>query len=293
MLKVVHNGQVSFGKLVLIGTPIGDINDAPAKLAQTLESVDVIAAEDTRRFNNLTVKLGVEITAKIVSYFEGNEAGRTPQLVDDLLAGKTVALITDAGMPSVSDPGYRLVRAAIENQIKVTAVPGPSAALTALAVSGLPVKRFCFEGFLPRKPGPRKKALAGLAKEQRTMIFFEAPHRLADFLTDCAKELGGARPAVVCRELTKTYEEIVRGSLSELAEWAQTGARGECTIVIQGAEKTDQDQADQLSDAAQMVADLIASGEKLSSAVAKVAEASQVNRKQLYQLAVEHKNATK
>jgi 16S rRNA (cytidine1402-2'-O)-methyltransferase len=223
------------GVLVLAATPIGRAADAPPRLAEELAGADVVAAEDTRRLKRLTTDLGVTIAGRVVSYFEGNESGRTPQLVEALLAGDRVLLVTDAGMPSVSDPGYRLVAAAVEQGVRVTAVPGPSAVLTALAVSGLPVDRFCFEGFLPRKAGERGRRLAALAGEERTMVFFEAPHRTEAALAALAEAFGGERPAAVCRELTKTHEEVRRGPLRELVTWAGDGIRGEVTLVVQGA----------------------------------------------------------
>ena len=221
--------------LVLAGTPIGDPADAPARLAAELAAADVIAAEDTRRLRRLTQELGVEPAGRVVSYFEANESARTPDLVARLLAGARVLLVTDAGMPSVSDPGFRLVTAAVAAGVRVTAVPGPSAVLTALALSGLPVDRFCFEGFLPRKGGERARALAANAAEPRTMVYFEAPHRLGETLTAMADAFGADRPAAVCRELTKTYEEVRRGPLGELAAWAAEGVRGEITVVVAGA----------------------------------------------------------
>ncbi|WP_323793008.1 16S rRNA (cytidine(1402)-2'-O)-methyltransferase [Nocardioides sp.] len=223
------------GVLVLAGTPIGRPDDASPRLAAELAAADVVAAEDTRRLKRLTTDLGVVVTGQVVSYFEGNEQRRTPGLLEDLLAGKRVLLVTDAGMPSVSDPGYRLVAAAVEADVRVTAVPGPSAVLTALAVSGLPVDRFCFEGFLPRKAGERSRRLSDLAAEQRTLVFFEAPHRTEAALAAMAQAWGDDRPAAVCRELTKTYEEVRRGPLAELVTWAAEGIRGEVTIVVAGA----------------------------------------------------------
>ncbi|MFF8931628.1 16S rRNA (cytidine(1402)-2'-O)-methyltransferase [Streptomyces longwoodensis] len=223
------------GTLVLAGTPIGDVADAPPRLARELADADVVAAEDTRRLRRLTQALGVTPRGRVVSYFEGNEAARTPELVDELLGGARVLLVTDAGMPSVSDPGYRLVAAAVEKDVRVTAVPGPSAVLTALALSGLPVDRFCFEGFLPRKAGERLSRLREVAEERRTLVYFEAPHRLDDTLAAMAEVFGGERRAAVCRELTKTYEEVRRGPLAELARWAAEGVRGEITVVVSGA----------------------------------------------------------
>jgi 16S rRNA (cytidine1402-2'-O)-methyltransferase len=223
------------GVLVLAATPIGRIADASPRLAEELAAADVIAAEDTRRLRRLAGELGVTIGGRVVSYFEGNETTRTSALVDALLSGERVVLATDAGMPSVSDPGYRLVAAAVERGIAVTTVPGPSAVLAALSVSGLPVDRFCFEGFLPRKAGDRARRLAGLAGEQRTMVFFEAPHRTAATLAAMRDAFGDGRGAAVCRELTKTHEEVRRGSLADLVSWAEDGVRGEVTIVVSGA----------------------------------------------------------
>ncbi|WP_436776156.1 16S rRNA (cytidine(1402)-2'-O)-methyltransferase [Yinghuangia sp. YIM S09857] len=223
------------GVLVLAGTPIGEVGDAPPRLSAELAAADVVAAEDTRRLRRLTNALGVEVPGRVVSYFEGNESARTPELVRELLGGARVLLVTDAGMPSVSDPGYRLVEAAVAEGVRVTAVPGPSAVLTALALSGLPVDRFCFEGFLPRKAGERAGRLRDVAAEPRTMVFFEAPHRVADALAAMAEAFGGDRRAAVCRELTKTYEEVRRGPLAELAAWAADGVRGEITVVVEGA----------------------------------------------------------
>ena len=223
------------GVLVLAATPIGRVTDAPPRLAEELAAADVIAAEDTRRLKRLVSDLGVTVGGRVVSYFEGNEAARTPVLIEALLSGDRVVLATDAGMPSVSDPGFRLVAAAVAEGITVTAVPGPSAVLTALAVSGLPVDRFCFEGFLPRKAGERGRRLAGLAAEERTMVFFEAPHRTAAALEAMTEAFGADRAAAVCRELTKTHEEVRRGPLVELAAWADGGVRGEVTIVVSGA----------------------------------------------------------
>jgi len=221
--------------LVLAGAPIGQAEDASPRLIAALASAEVVAAEDTRRLHRLCADLGVELSGRVVSYFEGNEAQRTASLLDAVRAGQRVLLITDAGMPTVSDPGYRLVAAAAAEGLPVTCVPGPSAVTTALAVSGLPTDRFCFEGFLPRKAGERRARLAALQAESRTCVLFEAPHRLAAALADMAAVLGGDRRAVVCRELTKTYEEIVRGTLDELVAWADGGVRGEVTLVLAGA----------------------------------------------------------
>nr|WTB31770.1 16S rRNA (cytidine(1402)-2'-O)-methyltransferase [Streptomyces sp. NBC_00830] len=279
------------GTLVLAGTPIGDVADAPPRLAAELETADVVAAEDTRRLRRLTQALGIHTTGRVVSYFEGNESARTPELVEALTGGARVLLVTDAGMPSVSDPGYRLVAAAVEKGIKVTAVPGPSAVLTALALSGLPVDRFCFEGFLPRKAGERLGRLREVADERRTMVFFEAPHRLDDTLAAMAEVFGGDRRAAVCRELTKTYEEVKRGPLAELAVWAAEGVRGEITVVIEGAA----DVAEAL-DAAELVRRVQVreeAGERRKEAIAAVAAAAGLPKREVFDAVVAAKNASR
>jgi 16S rRNA (cytidine1402-2'-O)-methyltransferase len=223
------------GVLVLAATPIGRADDASPRLRDELATADVVAAEDTRRLRRLAGDLGVDVGGRVTSYFEGNEQHRTDSLLEALQAGERVLVVTDAGMPSVSDPGYRLVAAAVQAGVPVTAVPGPSAVLAALAVSGLPVDRFCFEGFLPRKAGERGRRLADLAEEPRTMVFFEAPHRTEVALLAMAEAFGGDRPAAACRELTKIHEEVRRGTLVELAAWAAEGVRGEVTLVVAGA----------------------------------------------------------
>ncbi|MFD7729232.1 16S rRNA (cytidine(1402)-2'-O)-methyltransferase [Kitasatospora phosalacinea] len=258
------------GVLVLAGTPIGDVEDAPPRLRAELAGADVIAAEDTRRLRRLTQALGVVPAGRVVSYFEGNEVARTPELVAALQDGSRVLLVTDAGMPSVSDPGYRLVDAAVAAGIKVTAVPGPSAVLTALALSALPVDRFTFEGFLPRKAGDRSRQLAQVAAEPRTMVFFEAPHRIAETLEAMAAAFGADRPAAVCRELTKTYEEVRRGPLGELAAWAADGVRGEITVVVAGAPPAAPEEVGP-AELARRVAVREEAGERRKEAIAAVA----------------------
>jgi 16S rRNA (cytidine1402-2'-O)-methyltransferase len=274
------------GVLVLAGTPIGDITDAPARLGTELVAADVIAAEDTRRLRRLTQGLGVQPAGRVVSYFEGNESARTPELVDALVGGARVLLVTDAGMPSVSDPGYRLVAAAVERGIRVTAVPGPSAVLTALALSGLPVDRFCFEGFLPRKAGERRSRLVEVAGERRTLVYFEAPHRLDDTLAAMAEVFGAERRAAVCRELTKTYEEVKRGPLKELAAWAaEGGVRGEITIVVEGAPEPGP--ADLTpGELAGLVAEREAAGEHRKEAIAAVAAAVGLPKREVFDAVV-------
>lgn len=271
------------GVLVLAGTPIGQAGDAPPRLAAELAGADVVAAEDTRRLRRLTTDLGVELSGRVVSYFEGNESARTPALVEALLAGERVVLVTDAGMPSVSDPGYRLVAAAVEAGIRVTAVPGPSAVLTALAVSGLPVDRFCFEGFLPRKAGERSRRLADLGAEQRTMVFFEAPHRTEAALQAMRDVFGADRAAAVCRELTKTHEEVRRGPLGELVAWAADGIRGEVTIVVAGADPAAAVATDPASLRA-AVAGLEESGMRRKDAIAAVAVQAGIPKRDVYQV---------
>ncbi|GAA2457656.1 16S rRNA (cytidine(1402)-2'-O)-methyltransferase [Streptomyces lavendulocolor] len=278
------------GTLVLAGTPIGDVADAPPRLAAELAAADVVAAEDTRRLRRLTQALGVHTTGRVVSYFEGNESARTPELVDALLDGARVLLVTDAGMPSVSDPGYRLVAAAVERDIRVTAVPGPSAVLTALALSGLPVDRFCFEGFLPRKAGERLSRLREVAGERRTLVYFEAPHRLDDTLAAMAEAFGADRRAAVCRELTKTYEEVRRGGVGELAAWAAEGVRGEITIVVEGAPDTGP--AD--LGAAELVRRVRVreeAGERRKEAIAAVAVEAGLPKREVFDAVVAAKNA--
>ncbi|MFG2370843.1 16S rRNA (cytidine(1402)-2'-O)-methyltransferase [Streptomyces sp. NPDC048504] len=282
---------VAPGTLVLAGTPIGDIADAPPRLAEELAGADVVAAEDTRRLRRLTQALGVQPKGRVVSYFEGNEAARTPELVEALLGGSRVLLVTDAGMPSVSDPGYRLVAAAVEQDIKVTAVPGPSAVLTALALSGLPVDRFCFEGFLPRKAGERLSRLREVAGERRTLVYFEAPHRLDDTLAAMAEVFGAERRAAVCRELTKTYEEIKRGPVGELAEWAAEGVRGEITVVVEGApEKAEELGADELVRRVRVREE---AGERRKEAIAAVAVEAGVPKREVFDAVVAAKSAQK
>jgi 16S rRNA (cytidine1402-2'-O)-methyltransferase len=271
------------GTLVLAATPIGRAADASLRLADELRSADLIAAEDTRRLRRLLRDLDVETDARVVSHFDGNEGRRVPALLDALRAGKRVVVVTDAGMPSVSDPGYRLVSAAVEAGIQVTAVPGPSAVVTALAVSGLPTDRFTFEGFLPRKAGERTRRLADLSNEQRTMVFFEAPHRTHTVLVAMTDVFGFDRPAVVCRELTKTHEEVRRGSLDLLVDWARDGVRGEVTIVVAGAGAAPTISQEPRALVA-AVADRVAAGQGRKQAIAEVARSAGVPRREVYNL---------
>ena len=277
------------GVLVLAATPIGDPADASGRLIAELGGADVVAAEDTRRLRRLAAALGVEISGRIVSYHDHNEAERTEELAEALRGGTRVLLVSDAGMPSISDPGYRLVKAAVDSGIRVTAVPGPSAVLTALAVSGLPVDRFVFEGFLPRRAGERANRLAELRAEVRTMVFFESPHRLAATLRSMATSFGPDRPSAVCRELTKTYEEVVRGPLSELAEWAAPGTRGEVTVVVGGLPAgvpVEGGVAYSAAELAAAVADREACGEHRKSAISAVAKSTGLQRRAVYDAVV-------
>ncbi|MFC4008355.1 16S rRNA (cytidine(1402)-2'-O)-methyltransferase [Nonomuraea purpurea] len=274
--------MIAEGRLVLAGAPIGQAGDVSPRLREVLGSADIVAAEDTRRLRRLAQDLGVEIAGRVVSYYDQNEAGRAQELLESLKEGRTVVVITDAGMPGVSDPGYRLTSLAVEAGITVTALPGPSAVTTALAVSGLPSDRFCFEGFPPRKPGDRARRLSGLAAEERTMVFFEAPHRLAASLEAMAEAFGAGRPAAVCRELTKTYEEVRRGGLGELAEWAAGGVKGEITVVVAGhvAEAGEVDFDALVAEVDRRVAE----GEQRKLAVADVAKEAGIPKRELYDL---------
>jgi len=271
------------GRLILAATPLGDVGDASARLVEALGTADLIAAEDTRRTRSLAAALDVRPTGRIVSFYDAVETDRLPAILAAVRAGETVLVVTDAGMPSVSDPGYRAVAACVEADLPVTCLPGPSAVTTALALSGLPCDRFCFEGFAPRRPGERRSWLDTLAVERRTTVFFESPHRLADTLAAAVEVLGGERRAAVCRELTKTYEEIRRGGLAELAGWAAGGVRGEITVVLAGAEPA---AVPDLADLAVEVRTRAAEGVRLKDAATEVAERHGVRRKLLYDAAV-------
>ncbi|HEY4419022.1 MAG TPA: 16S rRNA (cytidine(1402)-2'-O)-methyltransferase [Pseudonocardia sp.] len=272
------------GRLVLAATPLGDAGDASARLRAAIGTADVVAAEDTRRLRSLAAALGVTVTGRVVSHYDAVEASRLPGLLDDVRAGRTVLVVTDAGMPAVSDPGYRLVAAAAAEDLPVTCLPGPSAVTTALVLSGLPCERFCFEGFAPRRAGERRRWLATLVAEPRATVFFESPHRLAETLADAVGVLGPERAAAVCRELTKTHEEVLRGPLSELAEWAAEGpVRGEITVVLAGAAPAAAPSVESLVGA---VEERVADGERLKDAVAVVAQAAGVSKRELYAAAL-------
>ncbi len=291
----------SAGLLILLGAPLGNPADASGRFAATLAAADVVAAEDTRRLRRLAHDLDVTISGRVVSYFEGNEQRRTPELLAALRDGATVAVVTDGGMPAVSDPGFRLVRAATKAGIRVSVVPGPSAVTTALAVSGLPCDRFCFEGFLPRRAGERRRRLAQLAGESRTLVFFEAPHRVVATLADLVEVFGGERPVALCRELTKTFEEVRRGSLGEVAaEASEDSPRGEITLVVGGTTAGDMPAAESddpsatparsPEDLAGQVAAREADGLARKEAIAEVARRSGVRKREVYQavLAAKH-----
>ncbi|WP_084039868.1 16S rRNA (cytidine(1402)-2'-O)-methyltransferase [Demequina sp. NBRC 110053] len=267
------------GRIVLAATPIGNAADASERLREALASADVVAAEDTRRARDLARRIGAEIAGDLIAVHDHNEADRAAALVERASAGATVVLVSDAGMPTVSDPGFRLVEAATAAGVDVTVLPGPSAVLAALALSGLPTDRFCFEGFAPRKAGERQRAFAALAAEARTMVFFEAPHRLVDTLAAMVASWGPDRRASVSRELTKTYEETRRGTLGELAAWArQSEPRGEIVVCIAGRPA----QAPSMEALVEEVLARVDGGERAKDAVADLSQTSGVSRRDLY-----------
>lgn len=272
------------GTLTLAGLPIGNLEDAPPRLLRALESAAVVAAEDTRRLKQFAgragIRVGAEGGARVLSYYDANEAKRSAELLTGLREGGNVLVVTDAGMPGVSDPGYRLASACAEEGIPVTAIPGPSAVTTALVVSGLPTDRFCFEGFPPRKGLARY--LAEMADERRTMVFFESTHRIAATLTAMGEAFGADRRAAVCRELTKTHEQVCRGTLGELAGWAEGGVRGEISVVVEGAGRAPADTSDEHLRTA--VADLEAEGVRRKDAIARVAKDTGVRKRHVYDL---------
>jgi 16S rRNA (cytidine1402-2'-O)-methyltransferase len=272
------------GTLTIAAVPIGQAADASARLRDALAGAGLIAAEDTRRLRRLAAALEVGLTGRVISYYDDVEAQRAPGLLAELLAGTDVLLVTDAGMPGVSDPGYRLVAAAAAAGVRVTALPGPSAVTTALVVSGLPSDRFVFEGFPPRRSGERARRFAELAAERRTLVFFESPRRLAATLAELAQAFGPGRPAAVCRELTKTHEEIVRGPLGGLAEQLAGGVLGEVTLVVGGAvtaaATATPDQA------AVIVAERVEAGQARKAAIVEVASELGLHRREVYDAVV-------
>ena len=283
-----NDADAGTGRLILAATPIGQAQDGSGRLALALAEAAVIAAEDTRRLRRLAAALGVTLTGRVVSYYEAVESARGPALVEALLAGQDVLLVTDAGMPGISDPGFRLTAAAIAAGARVTVLPGPSAVTAAVAVSGLPSDRFCFEGFPPRRPGERARAFAALSGERRTMVFFESPRRLGPTLAGLAAAFGTDRAAVVCRELTKTHEEIRRGTLGELAQWAAGGVLGEITIVVAGAPAPGRGQAAAgvAADPAALVAAAEAAGRPRKEAIAQVATDLGLRKRDVYNAVV-------
>jgi 16S rRNA (cytidine1402-2'-O)-methyltransferase len=269
---------MTIGRLLLGATPLGQPSDASPRLLDALARADVVAAEDTRRVRTLAKALDVRITGRVISMFDQVEKARAESVVEAIRAGATVLVVSDAGMPLISDPGYRLVTACVEAGLPVRCLPGPSAVTTALAVSGLPSEKFCFEGFAPRKTAARRTWLDSLADERRTCVFFESPRRLSSCLRDAVDRLGGARRAAICRELTKVHEEVVRGSLDELAAWAADGVLGEITVVLAGATPS----ADLPSLVAE-VEELVAAGTRIKDACGEVAGAHPgVRSRQLY-----------
>ena len=267
--------------LWLAATPIGNLGDASPRLREALAGADVIAAEDTRRTAQLLRLLGIEQRPELIALHDHNERDRAASIVDRADT-EEVLLVSDAGMPTVSDPGFRVVQLAVQRGVAVSAIPGPSAVVTALAIAGLPTDRFAFEGFLPRKAGERARALRALAAERRTLVFFEAPSRIADTLAALAREFGDERPAAVCRELTKLHEEVRRGSLGELAEWAAQGVRGEIVLVVGGAPERSA-----LPEAAlDEVLARIEGGERMKDAARAVAEITGLSARDLYEAAL-------
>ena len=281
---------MSAGTLILAATPIGNVGDASVRLIDALQTVQVIAAEDTRRLHKLLQLLDVATPAQIVSYFDQNEAERQPWLLDQLQNGNNVLIVTDAGMPSVSDPGYRIVEAAIAHRIPIRVLPGPSAVTTAITISGLPVDRFTFEGFLPRKAGERARRLEDLATEQRTMVFFEAPHRTKETLDAMRDVFGSGRRIAVCRELTKTYEEIVRGTLADAVDWAAREILGEITIVLAGRDAAEAATLTPETYVREVEA-RVAAGADRKEAVSEVAKALGVPRRDVYDAVVAAKRS--
>ena len=268
--------------LILAATPIGNLSDASPRLVEHLVGSKFIAAEDTRTLFKLAQALGVKINAKLFSLHDHNERERLEQLVE-VARDNDLLVVSDAGMPTVSDPGFNLVRACAEAGVAVTIVPGPSAVLSALAVSGLPTDRFTFEGFMPRKDGERRTLFEELLRERRTMIFFESPHRLLESLQAAAEVFGAERKASVSRELTKKFEHTERGTLGELAEWAKSDPKGEFVVVIAGAGGVIRDILTLVED----VLTLVDSGERLKDAVNQIAELSKVSKSELYQLSLD------
>ena len=276
--------------LTLAATPLGNPLDASPRLISAIANAEIIAAEDSRRFHRLATDISATFTARVISFFEGNESDRTKELLQLLAEGKSILVVSDAGMPTISDPGFRLAREAIAAGFEVKVIPGPSAPTMALALSGLPTDRFTFEGFLPRAQGARQTHLESLRFEERTMVIFEAPHRLADCLTDAIAVFGADRKAAICREMTKTYEETVRGSLEQLQTWA-TGKEvlGEITLVIAGVAAGTQEKT--VADIVARVAEYVAAGMDNKAAIAQVAQECDLPKKYVYGAVVDAKKS--
>lgn len=272
--------------LVLAATPLGNPLDASVRLKRAIESAEIIAAEDSRRFHRLAADLEVTFTAHILSFFEGNETDRTAEILSLLREGKEVLVVTDAGMPTISDPGFRLMRDAIAENITTIVIPGPSAPMMAIALSGLPTDRFTFEGFAPRAQGARQNFYEKLRFEERTMVIFEAPHRLNESLATAAEILGSDRKAAICREMTKTYEETIRGTLAELIAWSSSHeVLGEITLVIAGVEEGSQSRS--ADDAVTRVREYEHAGMDRKAAIATVAEEFSLPKKIVYAAVVD------
>jgi 16S rRNA (cytidine1402-2'-O)-methyltransferase len=278
--------------LILAGLPIGDARDASSHLISAIESADYIAAEDSRKFARLCQDLNISHNAKVISFFEGNEIERIDELTKILNSDKDILVATDAGMPGISDPGYRLVRAAIENNIKVKVLPGPSAVTSALLLSGLPTDRFCFEGFPPRTSTARLKWFNQLVEEERTIIFFEAPHRIVESLSDALTAFGSNRIGAVCREISKQYEEVVRGDLTQLLEWSKSkDILGEITVVISGFDTGSREiSAEQI---VEKVLKYENSGITRKEAIAEVASEYGISKRTVFDVMVAHKSGDK
>ena len=268
------------GSILLVATPIGDVRDASPRVVAALEGADIIAAEDTRRALALASRLGIKLGGRLIALHDHNEAEKAAGIVEAARGGACVVFVSDAGMPTVSDPGFRLARAAIDAGVPLSVLPGPSAPLVALALSGLPSDRFAFEGFLPRKDGEATRYLQDLATDPHTLIFFESPRRAATTLSRMAEVLGGDRRAALCRELTKDYEEVRRGTLGELAEGTDD-VLGEVTIVVAGYERSAR-----AEDHVGAVLALAAEGMRLKDAAAEVAAATGARKNDLYKAAL-------
>ena len=272
--------------LILAATPLGNPGDASPRLKSAIENASIIAAEDSRRFHRLCADIEVTFTARVLSFFEGNEEDRTRELISELKSGATVLVVSDAGMPTISDPGFRLMRDAIAEGIEVSVIPGPSAVTMSVALSGLPTDRFSFEGFPPRTAGARLATFEKLRFEERTMVFFEAPHRLADSLIDAVNVFGADRLGAICREMTKRYEETIRGNLGELSAWATANeVLGEITLVVAGA-VTDSASLT-AADMVARVRDFEAAGMDRKSAIATVAEEFGIAKRLVYAAVVD------